>query len=132
MPGSVPAATPSVVMPLSLSKAFTLKFEYDALENIYQNGESQRSTLVGSAQRTWTQTKRLTYPNLLLLRNFYAAQNGPQSAFYLYDQTDSGYTSYDATGATTGGRFTVRFVGGYSETADLGRGEANVVMIEVD
>src|SRR5581483_10538899 len=110
MPGSVQNASPSTVLPLSLSRAFSHAREYLVLESEYRNGESQRGLLADSSRKRWRPAKRLTPTELQQLRDFYDARKGPQEPFYFYDPWDTAPKfSYDPTGVATAGRYTVRF-----------------------
>ncbi|MBI2817960.1 MAG: hypothetical protein HYX72_13585 [Acidobacteria bacterium] len=132
MPGSVQNAIPTTVLPQSLSRAFAHAREYLVLENEYPNGESQRSLLAATSRKTWQLAKRLTPAQLASLRAFYDARNGPHEAFYFYDPWEtSPKFSYDPTGTTTQGRYTVRFGGYWEQMVGMGRADAEITFFEV-
>jgi hypothetical protein len=132
MPGSVENAVPTTVFPHSLCRAFTHAREYVVLENEYANGESQRSTLAATSRKRWRLGKRLTPALLQQLRDFYDARHGPQEPFYFYDPWDtSPKFSYDPTGQSTTGRYTVRFEGTWEQMAGIGRADCGITLAEV-
>jgi len=66
------------------------------------------------------------------LRAFYEARNGPHEAFYFYDPYETfPLFSHDPTGEALQGRYTVRFEGGWSQAMGLGRGDAEIQLVEV-
>lgn len=131
MPGTVAVAAPSTVLPFSLCTKFSRQFAYDALENSYANGESQRSVTVDAPRRTWTQNKRLKPTAITTLSTFFDASNGSQKCFWFYDIFDPAFTSYDPTGVATGGRYAARIIGGFSLTGDVARSDVPLSLIEV-
>ncbi|MEN6532169.1 MAG: hypothetical protein ABFD89_00805 [Bryobacteraceae bacterium] len=132
MPGSVANAAPVTVLPEGLCAAFEHSREWAVIDNEYQNGESQRSYLSATSRKKWTLTKRLTATQLGTLRTFYEARGGPKEPFYFYDPYEtSPKFSYDATGATTTGRYTVRFNGKWNQSSSLGRSEVSLELIEL-
>ena len=133
MPGSVAVAAPSTVLPLSLCKAFTHSRTYEgARENLYPDGSSQRALVVGSSTKRWQLAKRLTATELVTLRDFYDARAGGHQPFYYYDPYDfSPKFGYDATGVATTGRYTVHFLGQWSQAIGLGRGECSIGLEEI-
>lgn len=132
MPGNVPNASPTAVMPLSLSRAFVHERSYPVLENEYRNGESQRSAQAATSRKRWRLAKRLTAVELQALRDFYDARNGPQEPFYFYDPWDTiPQFSYDPTGQAIPGRYSVRFEGSWSDTVGLGRIDTQIELVEV-
>lgn len=130
MPGSIPLATPTTVLPLSLSRAFTLDLEYLAIANNYANGEIQVGVVADAPRRSWTLTKRLTSPNMAALQAFITARNGGFKSFRFYDPYMSNF-AYDPTGVATTGRYTVVFEGGFSLTGGLARSDAAIKLRQV-
>ena len=132
MPGSVQNAAPSTVMPWSLCTAFVRSQEYPVQENEYRNGESQRSVLATNSRKRWRLAKRLTPAELQALRDFYDARKGPEEPFYFYDvwETNPKF-SYDPTGQATQGRYTVRFEGGWEQSAGIGLIEVTLELVEL-
>ena len=132
MPGPVSNATPTTVMPNSLSRAFVHTREYPVIDNEYRNGESQRSVQASTSRKKWTLTKRLTPTQLAALRNFYDARNGRHEAFYFYDPYETNPKfSYDPTGAAVTGRYTVRFNSDWSQSVGPGRSDVELELIEL-
>jgi phage-related protein len=132
MPGNVANATPSVVLPQTLSRAFVHTREYPVIDNEYRNGESQRSAQAATSRKKWTLTKRVTPTQLRALLAFYDARNGTHEPFYFYDPYETNPKfSYDPTGAAVTGRYTVRFNSDWSESVAPGRSDVQVELIEV-
>lgn len=126
MPGSVANATPSTVMPNSLSTAFSEQRYFTTRVNEYRGGEAQRMLLVATSRRTFVQTKRLDPTALLALRAF--RDTVKHGAFWFYHCKEG---VYDATGVLTAGRYTVRFEGDWNQTSYIPRTEAQVSLVEV-
>jgi hypothetical protein len=58
-------------------------------------------------------------------------RKGPQEPFYVYDPWDtSPRFSYDPTGQATQGRYTVRFEGGWEQSAGIGLIEVSLELVE--
>jgi phage-related protein len=132
MPGSVEKAAPSAVLPWSLSRAFVRSQEYPVLDNEHADGESQRSVLASNSRKRWLLAKRLAPAQLTALRDFYDARKGPQEPFYFYDPWNtSPRFSYDPTGQATQGRYTVRFEGGWEQSATIGLIEVSLELVEL-
>jgi len=132
MPGSVENAAPSTVLPWSLSRAVVRSQEYPVLDNEYRNGESQRSVQVSNSRKRWRLAKRLAPAQLQVLRDFYEARRGPAEPFYFYDPWDTNPRfSYDPTGQATQGRYTVRFEGGWEQSAGIGLIEVTLELVEL-
>ncbi len=130
MPGSVSTASPTTVLPWSLSKAFSHLREYAVIDNEYRNGEYQRDWLVSTSRKRWSISKRLTPSQLETLREFYEDRNGAQEPFYFYDPWDSAFF-YDPTGVETTGRYTVRFDGAWNQSVGIGRADVDVTIVEL-
>jgi hypothetical protein len=134
MPGNVQNANPVEVLPETLSMAFESTWTWAVRENQYANGESQRDDLVTTARRAWALTKRLTAAQLTELRAFFEARQGSMEPFYFYDGTQtSPKWSWDATGVTSTGRYTVRFAqASWEQAVGVGaRGEVSLTLIEL-
>lgn len=127
MPGNVPLATPSGVMPFALCKAYSQSLAYDAIQNRYNGGEVQSSASVDAPRRTWKLTQRLAPNAADSLLSFYLAHPG---AFWFYD-TGRSDVVYDSTATATTGRYPVRFDGSLSLTNDLGRSDAQFSLIQL-
>lgn len=134
MPGSVTAASPSAVMPLSLSRLFEHSREWHVLENEYAMGESQRRAIPSTSRKSWRLAKRLTTAELAALRTFYQSSvQGPLFTFYFYDGTETvPMWGWDATGAATTGRYAVRFENTqWAESMSIPRHDVEISLIEV-
>jgi len=132
MPGSVQNAAPLTVLPASLSRAFVHEREYPVVDNEYSNGESQRSVQATNSRKRWRLGKRLTPSQLVTLRDFYEARKGPTEPFYFYDPYEtSPKFSQDPTGQVVAGRYTVRFVGAWEQSASLSRIDLSLELIEL-
>ena len=132
MPGSVQNAAPTAVLPQSLCRAFAHERAYPLIENEYRNGESQRSVLATNSRKQWRLAKRLPAATLQALRNFYDARNGRAEEFYFYDPYEtSPKFSYDPTGQSTVGRYTVRFNGDWQQSSTPGRSDVSIELIEL-
>lgn len=132
MPGSVQNVAPVGVLPWSLSVAFVRSQEYPVLENEYRNGESHRSVEATNSRKAWRLAKRLTPAQLAALREFYDARHGASEAFYFYDPYEtSPRFSYDPTGQSLAGRYTVRFSGSWSQSVGLARADVTIELVEV-
>lgn len=130
MPGSVSNAAPSGVLPLVLCEAFVQSREYIVAENRYRNGESQRRVDTTTSRKRWRFTGR-AQPGLLdELRTFYLSHR--HGAFYFYDLWEtSPLFSYDATGAASVGRYTVRFEGEFAPTLSFPRSQVGLELVEL-
>jgi hypothetical protein len=135
MPASVAAASPAAVLPHFLAIAFERSQEWAAEENLYRDGSVQQRSLAETSRKRWVIHARLTATQLGALRAFYVARNGPQQEFYFYDPWETSpalsAAGYDESGSVTAGRYVVRFEGGWRESLQLGRGEAQVALVEV-
>ena len=132
MPGSVPNAAPSTVLPQSLSRAFVHSREYPVQVNEYRNGETQRGRLADTSRKRWRLGKRLAPADLQALRDFYDARKGSQEPFYFYDPWETvPKFSYDPTGTATQGRYAVRFEGVWQQSAGLARIDVEIELVEL-
>lgn len=132
MPGNLQPASPVTVLPAGLCSAFEQARTYEAAENTYANGESQREARASSARRVWRQSRKLSAARLTELIDFYKARGGGVEPFYLYDPSESTpYGNHDVTGVSTNGRFVGRFEGPLGFTLQLGRGEVTFTIREV-
>lgn len=106
--------------------------EYPVLDNQYRNGESQRSVQAATSRKRWTLAKRLPPTALAELRAFYEARKGPVEPFYVYDPYEtSPKFSHDPNGATTSGRYVVRFDCMWTDSIQAGRGQVSIELIEL-
>ncbi|MBN1567936.1 MAG: hypothetical protein JXA73_08810 [Acidobacteria bacterium] len=130
MPGSVQNAAPTTVLPWSLSKAFTHSREYIVKENEYPDGTSQRGLLVSTSRKRWNTSRRLTASILASFRTFYLARKSWLEPFYFYDPWDANF-AYDPTGASSTGRYTVRFAGSWDQMVGMRRADCEIALIEI-
>jgi len=134
MPGSVLNAAPVGVLPQSLCTAFTEKREWASRVNEYHDGARQSTAMVSISRRSWSLRKRLTPAVLATLWTFWKANQ--HGAFYFYSPKEpaTGYavgSNYDGTGASTQGRYTVRFNGDWNQSTYIPRADCTVELIEV-
>lgn len=130
MPGSVQLASPTVVFPHSLCKAFRRNNGYPMLENRYANGEGQFGLLSQTMHRQWALNKQLTDSEMSTLRTFFLANIG--KPFYFYDlyETVPKFTGYDPTGVAVNGRYTVKFDGVWTEQISTTTGSVPIQLVE--
>lgn len=120
-------------MPWKICKAFQHAREFPLLDNEYKDGSSQRSLLASSSRKRWQLSKRLTPSDLVTLRNFYDSVEGPHQPFYFYDVWDTvPQFSYDATGATSTGRYVVRFDNPWQQETDFVRSNCDLALVQLD
>lgn len=134
MPGSVVAASPALVLPLSLSRQFVHERSWFVFESTYAHGESQRRVIPATSRKRWRLAKRLTTAQLASLRTFYqSSMLGPLFTFFFYDGMETvPRWGWDATGASTTGRYSVRFENtAWAESLSIPRHEAEIRIIEV-
>jgi len=128
--GVLNLVTPTVVMPLSFSRAFTETRTWPARVNEYHDGTTQRSPMLSLPRRSWALTKHLPPAALLALRNFWQAQC--LASFYFYDPAETvPRYSYDPTGAAPAGRYCVRFASAWSQQTGMGSADAAVELMEL-
>jgi hypothetical protein len=129
MPGNLLNATPSGVMPYALCTAFSESREYVQLQTQYHDGAIQRSQLAQTSRHTFSLSQRLTAALAIALKTFWDSQQGGTVPFVFYNLIEA---SYDATGNSTQGRYTVRFQGSWSQNTGLARTDVpQLQLIEV-
>jgi hypothetical protein len=128
MPGNVPLANTTQVLPQTLCKEFSARRDYPVLVNAYPDGTSHREILTTNSRKSWKTKRRLTAALVSALRAFYDGM-GP-GAFFFYDPMSIG-SNYDATGASLQGRYTVRFEGAFSQEMGQGLGEVSLELVEL-
>ena len=133
MPGSVSSATVSLVMPLSLSRAFEHSREYTVRANEeYALGESQRRAITSTSRKVWRLSKRLTPDEYDDLLAFYESVGGPMVPFYFYDGSErTPLWSWDETGASTTGRYAVVFRNHWRAEFGFPRHNVDIELVEV-
>jgi len=130
MPGSLPLTTPpvGVVLPFALASAFAQTITWPVVPSgPYADGRVQQRVDGIVSRRSWLLTRRLTYTEWGLLKDFYAARKGPLEPFYCYFTK----AEHDPTGVSTAGRYLVRFEGGLSAEYQMSRHVASLQLIEV-
>jgi hypothetical protein len=135
MPYNLVAATPTAVLPQTLSTSFVGTRVYPLISATYNDGSFERSLIVDTvnparALRTWILAKRLGYAQFQALLNFWEVTvQGGAHAFYFYDPTDvlAGAaigSNYDPSGGNSQGRAVVFFRGNWGHAVEPGRGPA--------
>lgn len=128
MPGNVTTATVAEVLPNALAAAFVEGQDWPILANeAYPDGRTQRKALAASSRKFWQVGRMLTQAEWSTLIVFYEARKGPLEPFYFYPDP----TTYDGTGASTAGRWTVRFQGSIGRAIGPGRGSVEFSLIQV-
>jgi hypothetical protein len=133
MPLNVQNAAPLLVMPFSLCTQYRRSQQYQVIANDYKNGESQRSAQTTTSRKSWDLSKRLMPALLAAQRAFFESVRGPYLPFYFYDvyETTPRF-QYDATGAATAGRYTVRYVTTqWAPSVGIARADVSVSLIEL-
>ena len=132
MPDSVVAAAPTLVCPKLLCSAFQQTQAWTVDENRYKDASLQSRAISTAPRHRWQLTSRRTAAQLTALRNFYLAVGGPWKEFFFYDlYLTVPIFSYDPTGFSSAGRFTVCFEGPFHQALDLGRNPAQLALVEV-
>lgn len=126
MPGSVQNASPSSVMPYSLCTSFSESREYAQLQAQYHDGTTDRFRLAQTSRKTFKLAQRLTAAGAIALKAFWDGQQGGVVPFLFYNLIEG---SYDASGNSTQGRYTVVFRGNWSQSTGMLR--TDVPLIEI-
>jgi hypothetical protein len=134
MPGSVQNAAPVGVLPRSLCTAFAERREWASRVNEYHDGSRQSFALVNTSRRSWSLRKRLNPNDLLVLWDFWCEHQ--HLAFYFYNPFEPALgqpvgSNYDPTGASTQGRYTVRFNCDWNQSTYIPRADCPLELIEV-
>jgi len=130
MPNNVQPANPTVVMPYSLSTAFTEEQRIEALISAYQSGFSTRAALAINPRRFWKLSKALTAAQFTALRTFFYQNSANPFWFYNPRETVPPFTN-DPTGASTFGRYAVVFDGDWAESVSYPRMAVGIALREV-
>ena len=129
MPGNVAGAVPSGVMPYALCTAFSESREYAQLQAQYHDGTVQRSQLASTSRRTFKVAQRLNATKAAALKTFWDGQQGGVVPFVFYNLIEG---TYDPTGNSATGRYTVVFRSNWQQTTGLARTDVqNLELIEV-
>lgn len=132
MPGNLHPAQPSLVMPMTLCSAFEESLFLDAAVDEYSDGRSTRRWLAFNARRGFKLSRPLNDYELDDLRGFYLAYARYGHAFWFYNLRETlPPGSWDPTGGSTLGRYTVVWEGGWRESINLGRHLTDFTLREV-
>jgi hypothetical protein len=98
--------------------------------------KAQGLAKLSASRRRWRQGRRLSPSAMDTLRAFYEARKGPKEPFYVYDPYEPAPgqaigSNYDWTGASTQGRYAVRFEGEFRQNLVLGRPTADLELFQV-
>lgn len=128
MPGVVSVANPTTVLPYALSASYVeSRSSRTRVSGPYGDGRDQRASLVNVSRKVWNISRRTTYSEWIAIRDFYLARRGPLEPFYFYPLA----AEHDPTGASTTGRYIVRFAGEVTSEYGLGRISSRFDLIEV-
>jgi len=129
VPGNVQTAAPSGVMPYALCAAFSESREYVQLQAQYHDGTIQRSQLASTSRHTFKVSQRLDATKAAALKTFWDGQQGGVVPFVFYHLIEG---TYDPTGASVTGRYTVVFRNNWQQATGLARTDVqNLELIEV-
>ena len=129
MPGNVQNAVPSGLMPYALCTAFSESREYAQLQAQYHDGTVQRSQLASTSRRTFRVSQRLNATKAVALKTFWDGQQGGVVPFVFYNLIEG---TYDPTGNSLPGRYTVVFRSNWQQTTGLARTDVqNLELTEV-
>jgi phage-related protein len=132
MPGSVANAAPTTVLPWKLCQAFSRTSDWMLTLNTYRGGETQRTPLTTTSRLSWQITFGVNATDLAALLAFYQARKGSHQAFYFYDPLEySTLFSYDPTGVSAVGRYTVRFEGSWESTTNMPRSTVGIRLVQI-
>lgn len=130
MPGNVLAAAPTLVMPAVACSSFERSPEWACDADRYPDGDEQVVSVVNSARYSWNLSVLAGPAALIALRNFYRQCKGPLLSFYFYDPYFAGF-AHDPAGLAVEGRFAARFASPWRQRAQIGRGEAELSIIQI-
>lgn len=133
MPASVVAVTAILVLPLSLSRAFEHSRDWPLHVSEYRDGSTQRKYRPTTSRKSWRLGKALTPAEMVDLETFFEDRSGSLEPFFFYDGIETTPKwSWDETGASTVGRYTVRFrQEKWSRTLLIPRCETSIELIEL-
>lgn len=118
MPGNILNGVAIRVMPYALCAAFSESREYVQIEARYHDGTAERSQLAQTSRRTFKLAQRLTAAAIATLKAFWDTHHGGVIPFLFYNLAEG---TYDATGNSTQGRYTVVFRGNWSQMTSISR-----------
>ncbi len=128
MPGNVAAASPSGILPQTLCLSFMEERSFAELQSMMHDGTILRGQLVADSRRTFKLSKKLAPAALATLKTLWDSNgNTIPISFYNPFEPISGQpigSNYDASGASTQGRYTVVFgMASWSQVTGLARTE---------
>jgi len=116
-------------MPYALCTAFSESREYAQLQAQYHDGTTERSQLAQTSRKAFKLAKRLTATLAITLKAFWDGQQGGVVPFLFYNLAEG---TYDPTGNSTQGRYTVVFRGNWSQTTGMLRTDVpQIDLVEV-
>lgn len=120
-------------MPHSLSRLFEHSRDYAVRANEgYALGESQRRAITATSRKSWRLSKRLTPDEYDDLLTFYESVGGPMVPVLFYDGSErTPIWSWDATGVSTTGRYTVVFRSKWNAEFGWPRHNVEIELMEV-
>ena len=125
MPGTLAYAAPTAVLPSNLCTSFVEPRAWPNVANDYADGNFQVRTDGANPRHSWNLSQRIPYATWAALKAFYNSVHlGP---FYFYPNP----ANYDATGASTTGRYTVRFDGQFPSTYNMPRWDVSFSLLEI-
>jgi hypothetical protein len=128
MPGIVTQAVAAAVMPYALASEYSEGRTWPVVEQgPMPDGRYIRYPQAAANRQEWRIGRRLSSSDFAALKAFFLARKGSLQAFYFYPVA----ANYDATGASTTGRYLVRFTGSFSMTHTLGRDTAAFALVQV-
>lgn len=136
MPGNVPNAAPTTVLPAILCSAFARQVDRLVAVNEYKSGERQVRSRVTASRGRWTATIKRTSAQMSALLAFFDARKGKVQAFWFYDPFDVATnqlpgSNWDASGTSTTGRYAVRFDSSFSRVLMIPRSQVQITLVEV-
>ena len=110
MPGSIIAASPTLVLPQTLSTAWVRRSDRPLVYVEYPDGHCERASATAASRKSWELRKALSASQLTTLLNFIESVRGPLDPFYFYDGTDTAAKwTWDPTGVSITGRYIAIF-----------------------
>jgi len=129
MPGNVQLADAVEVLPIELSAAFGEEYAWAIVSSgPYADSASQRRYDASTSRKAWGISKRMTFDEWDDLVEFFGDRKGALEPFFFYPNADE----HDPTGASTTGRFRVRFEAGLSRSMQLARSAVDLRLIQVE
>lgn len=128
MPGSVALAVPLTVLPYGLSESFVETHEWPTVTSqAYADGAVQVRSDGSLPRRSWTLTQRWEFGDIDDLLDFWDDRKGPHEPFYFYPLL----ADHDPTGASTTGRYRVRFEGSIQREYMMARWPVSLKLVEI-